>query len=96
MQRVRYFQSPYGRQSPSDLQTKGNGEEKRYWKEDLRFIPKDSVSEDPFKVILEFQLAWVLDFCLWPKKWETQNFFEIWPHLPTAPGLFWNAPPKIY
>ena len=50
---------------------------------------------DPFRVILEFRLAWVLDFCLWPKKWEIQNVFEIGPYLPTAPGAFLNRAPKI-
>ena len=50
---------------------------------------------DPFRVILEFQLAWVLDFCLWPKKWEIQNVFEIGPHLHIAPGAFLNRAPKI-
>ena len=49
---------------------------------------------DPFWVILEFQLAWVYDFCLWPKKWEIQNFFEIGPHLHTAPGVFLNRAPQ--
>ena len=49
---------------------------------------------DPFWVILEFQLAWVLDVCLWPKKWEIQTFFEIGPNLPTAPGAFLNRAPQ--
>ena len=43
---------------------------------------------DPFWVILEFQLARVLDFCLWPKKWEIQFFFESGLHLPSAPKTF--------
>ena len=34
---------------------------------------------DPFRFIVEFQLAWVLDFSLWPKNWDIQNFFEIGP-----------------
>ena len=50
---------------------------------------------DTFRIILEFQLAWVLDFHLWPKKWEIQNFFEIGPHLHTAPKAFLNRTPKI-
>ena len=49
---------------------------------------------DPISVILEFQLAWVLDFCLWPKKWEIRKFFEIGPHLLTAPAAFLNRAPK--
>ena len=44
--------------------------------------------------MLEFQLAWVLDFCLYPKKSKVQNFFEIGPHLPTAPGGFESCLPK--
>ena len=32
----------------------------------------------------------MLDFCLWPKKWEIQNFFEIVYHSPTALGAFLN------
>ena len=46
------------------------------------------IRADPFWVILEFQLAWVLDFCLWPKKWEIQNFFEIGPIYILFLGLF--------
>ena len=49
---------------------------------------------DPFRVILDFPLAWVLDFCHWPKKWEIQFFFEIGLHLPTAPGVFLNRAPQ--
>ena len=47
-----------------------------------------STSSDSFRVILEFQLAWVLNFCLWQKTWEIQIFFKNGPHLPTAPGAF--------
>ena len=46
---------------------------------------------EPFWVILEFQFAWVLDFCLYPKKLEIQYFFAVGPHLPTAPGAFLNC-----
>ena len=49
---------------------------------------------DPFWVILEFQLAWVLDFCLRPKKWENQNLFEIRLHLHIVPGAFLNRAPQ--
>ena len=31
---------------------------------------------DPFRVILEFQLAWVVDFCIRSKKWKIQFFLE--------------------
>ena len=46
------------------------------------------IRADPFRVIVKFQLASVLDFCLEPKKWEIHDFFEIGPCLDTAPGLF--------
>ena len=36
----------------------------------------------------------MLDFCFWPKKREIQNFCEIRPHLPTAPGAFLNRAPQ--
>ena len=49
---------------------------------------------DPFGVIFQFQLAWVLDFCLEPKKWEIHNFFDIGPRLDTAPGAFLNRAPS--
>ena len=35
----------------------------------------------------------MLDFCLEPKKWEIQNFFEIGPRLDTAPGAFFELRP---
>ena len=37
-----------------------------------------------------FQLAWVLDFCLWPEKWEMQISFEIGSHLANAPEASLN------
>ena len=49
---------------------------------------------DPFWVILEFHLAWVLAYCLGPKKWEFENFFEIGPHLHAAHGAFLDCAPK--
>ena len=49
---------------------------------------------DPFWAVLEYQLDWVLDFCLWPKKWEIQSFFEIVPHLHSAPRAFLIFTPK--
>ena len=36
----------------------------------------------------------MLDFCLEPKKWDIQNFFEIGPRLDTAPGSFLNHAPS--
>ena len=49
----------------------------------------------PFRDILEFQLAWVLNFCIWQKKWEIQTFCEIGPHLLTAPeAILDRAAPK--
>ena len=63
---------------------------------DLTRFPSLPNRADPFWVILEFQLAWVLDFCIWPKQWKIQKFFEIGPHLPTAPKVFLNHTPKIY
>ena len=48
---------------------------------------------DPSRAILEFQLAWVLDFSF-GKKMGNPNFFEIIPHLPTAPGAFLNRAPQ--
>ena len=38
----------------------------------------------------------MLDFFLWPKKWEIENFFEIGPYLPTAPGAFFESCPQKY
>ena len=81
-----------------------------YWGEIIKPPPKQvvkgdqwlSIRADPFGIILELQLAWVLDFCLWPKKWEIQNFFgfptsniylEI-QHLPTAPRAFFESLPQ--
>ena len=52
------------------------------------------IRADPFRVIFYFQLARVLGFCLEPKKWEIQNFFEIRPRLDTAPGAFLNCAPS--
>ena len=54
------------------------------------------IRADPFWVILEIHLAWVLVFCLWSKLWEIQFFFEIGPHLCTAPDTFLNRTPQIY
>ena len=51
---------------------------------------------DPFLVILEFQLARVLDFCLRPKKREIQFFIEIAPHLQTCPRDFFESRPYKY
>ena len=39
----------------------------------------------PFWVIFQFQLAWVLDFCLRMKHWKIQIFFEIELRLDPAP-----------
>ena len=51
---------------------------------------------DPFWAILEFQLAWVLGFRLWPKKMGNLIFFEIVPHLHSAPRAFLICiPPNI-
>ena len=33
----------------------------------------------------------MLDFCLEPKKWEIQKFFEIGPRLDTAPRGFFES-----
>ena len=45
---------------------------------------------DPFRVILEFQLARMLEFCLWPKK-GNPKFFEIGFIYLLPPGLFLNC-----
>ena len=38
----------------------------------------------------------MLDFCLWPKKWEIQIFLKSYPIYILPPGLFLNrAPPNI-
>ena len=52
------------------------------------------IRADFFGVIFQFQLAWVLDFCIEPKKWEIQFFFEIGPRLDTAPRAFLNRAPS--
>ena len=51
---------------------------------------------DPFWVILEFHLAWVLDFCLGPKKWEFENFFEIGYPFTYCPRGFFGLRPQKY
>ena len=51
---------------------------------------------DPFWVISEFQLAWVLDFCLWTKKMENPNFFGNRTPFTYCPrGFFESRHPKL-
>ena len=52
------------------------------------------VKADPFWVILEFQLAWVLDFYLWPKKWEIQSFLKSDQFTYCSWGFFESRSPK--
>ena len=48
----------------------------------------------PFWVILEFQLAWVLHFCLWPKEMGNPKFFRNRTPFTYCPGAFLNRAPQ--